>query len=124
MAKILIIEDSSFARKAIVKMAKADGHEVLEADEGSVGLELAASQSPDCITLDLIMPGIDGMKVLQYLQRKALNIPTIVLTADVQEDTRKQCLELGAVDVLNKPPKEEELRMAIDKAIKKEEVTL
>ncbi len=124
MAKILIIEDSSFARKAIVKMAKADGHEVLEADEGSVGLELAASQSPDCITLDLIMPGIDGMKVLQYLQRKALNIPTIVLTADVQEDTYRQCLELGAVDVFNKPPKEEELRMAIDKAIKKEEVTL
>ena len=124
MAKILIIEDSSFTRKAIAKIAKADGHEVLEADEGSVGLELAASQLPDCITLDLIMPGIDGMKVLQYLQRKALNIPTIVLTADVQEDTRKQCLELGAVDVLNKPPKEEELRMAIDKAIKKEEVTL
>ena len=51
MAKILIIEDSSFTRKAIAKMAKADGHEVLEADEGSAGLELAASQSPDCITL-------------------------------------------------------------------------
>jgi len=124
MAKILIIEDSSFTRKAIAKMAKADGHEVLEADEGSVGLELAASQSPDCITLDLIMPGMDGMEVLRYLQNKALNIPVIVLTADVQEDTRKQCLELGAVDILNKPPKNNELQIAINKAVKKEEVTL
>jgi len=70
------------------------------------------------------MPGTDGMDVLRHLHSLGVNIPIIVLTADIQEDTRKQCLELGAVDVLNKPPKKHTLLMAISKAINKEEVTV
>ena len=124
MAKILIIEDSSFTRKAIARMVKADGYEILEAVDGKDGLEKAVSNSPDCITLDLIMPEMEGIEVLKSLRERGLNIPVIVITADIQKDTRDQCLDLGATTILSKPPKKEELRSAIKSVLQNEEVTL
>ena len=124
MAKVLIIEDSSFMRKAIARMIKAEGYEILEATNGKEGLEKAVSDSPDCITLDLIMPEMEGIEVLESLRKKGLNIPVIVITADIQDDTHKQCLELGATIVINKPPKGEDLRPVIRKVLQKEKVAL
>ena len=124
MAKILIIEDSSFMRKTIARMVKAEGYEILEATDGKDGLEKAVSNPPDCITLDLIMPEMDGIEVLKSLRERGLNIPVIVITADIQKDTCDQCLDLGAATVLSKPPKEEELRSAIKDVLQNEEVSL
>ena len=123
MARILIIEDSSFTRKAIARMVKAEGYEILEATNGKEGLEKAVSDPPDCITLDLIMPEMDGIEVLKSLGERGLNIPVIVITADIQEDTRDQCLDLGAITILNKPPKEEDLRSAIKEVLQNEKVS-
>ena len=124
MARILIIEDSSFTRKAIARMVKAQGHEIIEAANGEEGLEKAVSNSPDCITLDLIMPGMEGIEVLESLRERGSNIPVIVISADIQEDTRKQCMQLGATAVINKPPKEEELQSTIKSVFQNDGVTL
>ncbi len=118
MALILVIDDSSFMRGKICKIMKGDGHKILEADNGLKCLQMATANSPDCILLDIIMPGMDGLKILKSLQEQGSRIPMIVVTADIQESTRKQCIEFGAADVVNKPPKEEELRRALNKAIK------
>ncbi len=117
MAIILIIDDSAYMRSVIRGILKKDGHKLSEAEDGSKGLQLAAAEAPDCIILDLIMPGVDGMKILNVFHEKVPDIPIIVLTADIQESVHRQCLELGAVAFINKPPKEAELRNAVKKVL-------
>jgi CheY-like chemotaxis protein len=57
---------------------------------------------------------MDGFQLLEQIQKKGLGFPVVVLTADIQSDTRKRCMELNAVTVLNKPPKQEELDGALE----------
>ena len=64
------------------------------------------------------MPEMQGQEVLREMRDRGLQIPTIVMTADIQETTRSECLELGALAVLNKLPKGEELLPWIEKALK------
>ena len=124
MALILIVEDSSTMRKAIRKIVKAEGHDTLEAPDGREGLEIAATHAPDCILLDLIMPEVDGLEVLKALRERGSKIPVIVLTADIQEIVRKECLELGATAFINKPLIGNKLLDTIQKALGfKEEVS-
>lgn len=110
MALILVIEDSAFMRNKIVNILKQDSHEIIEADNGIKGLQAAIDSAPNCILLDLIMPGMDGVKILMTLRQQGSNAPVIVVTADIQESTIRQCRELGAAAVVNKPPLEAELR--------------
>ena len=117
MALILVIDDSGFQRNIIEGIVKAHGHEMLNAVNGREGLKMAVSHSPDCILLDLIMPEIGGLEVLGLLRDKGLDIPAIVVTADIQESTRKKCMELGAVAFLNKPVKEDVLNEIIKRVL-------
>ena len=121
MARILIVEDSGYQRMKILRVLKAEGHETLEAGDGQAGLEMAATHAPDCILLDLIMPQTGGLAVLEALRDQGAKIPVIVFTADIQETTRKQCFELGAIGFINKPVKENELRNAISSALGSQE---
>jgi CheY-like chemotaxis protein len=118
MARILIIEDAWLTRRAICKALQAQGHETLEATNGREGLELINTQETiDCMLLDLLMPEVDGWGVLEALKQQNSKLPVIVLTADIQESTRHKCLELGALALLNKPPKSDELRQMIQLAL-------
>jgi CheY-like chemotaxis protein len=106
---ILVIEDSAFTRRQLTKTLTAAGCEVWEAVNGKEGLERIKAQTPDCIFLDLLMPELDGIAVLQKLKQDGSSIPVVVLSADIQETTRTKCLELGAVAFLEKPPHNEQL---------------
>ncbi|MBD1862094.1 MULTISPECIES: response regulator transcription factor [Trichocoleus] len=117
MALILIVEDAWFTRRLISKTLQAAGHTTVEASCGREGLEKALTHAPDCILLDLLMPDLDGREVLQKLRDQESRMPAIVLTADIQSSSRQQCLELGAIAVLGKPPNPQELAAAIDQAI-------
>ena len=117
MAHILIIDDSMYQRLRMRNTLQAGGHELLEATNGREGLEMALSGTPDCIILDLVMPDMGGLEVLQTLRDRGATIPVIVHTSDIQETTRRQCHALGAVSFLNKPLKEGELRAAINSAL-------
>jgi CheY-like chemotaxis protein len=110
MAAILIIDDSSYMRSKIRSILKSDGYDILEAENGYKGLQMIREHSPDCVILDLILPEMDGLKVLKALQSK---IPVVVVTADIQESVFEQCLELGAKAFINKPPKEDKLRNTV-----------
>ena len=118
MATILVVDDSQLIRKGVVEFVRKEGHEPLEAVNGAEALEKIDEYVPDCILLDLIMPDLRGFEVLKTLRERKSGIPVIVLTADIQEDTRKECLELGAVNFLNKPPNEEDVRHAIRSALR------
>ena len=109
MTKILIIEDSRFTRSSITKALKAGHYEVLEADNGALGLAMIIKHSPDIIISDLLMPEMDGFELLESLRSQGITIPVIIISADIQETTRRRVLELGATTLLNKPFRETEL---------------
>ena len=103
MALILIIDDSSLARSSIRKILAPVGYEILEASSGAEGIKFLSEHSPDCILMDLLMPGISGMEILEQLHSTDSSPPVIIITADIQTSVRDRCLELGAFAVVNKP---------------------
>lgn len=113
MAQILIVEDSAFQRKQIQKALDGEGYEFIQARNGQQGLDMAAAERPDIIILDLNMPEMGGFEFLRTLRYEGLNMPVVVLTADIQESTRQQCLQMGVSDVINKPLRGDELLNAI-----------
>jgi len=117
MAKILIIEDSSFQRRIVSGILSGEGHEVVAAENGREGLDRAEQLRPDLIISDLLMPEFNGFEVLEAIRAKNLNIPVIVLTSDIQKTTESRCRNLGARAVLNKPVNQEQLIAAVRDAI-------
>jgi len=117
MGKILVVDDSAFARLNICRILKSAGHEIFEAANGREGLDLAMALKPDCILSDLLMPEMDGIDFLAALKEQRIVLPVIVLTADIQETKKRQCLDFGAAGFLQKPPQKEELLAQIETAL-------
>jgi twitching motility two-component system response regulator PilH len=103
VATILIIDDSRFTRSNIAKALRNNNYEVLEADNGVVGLDMIIKHKPDFVITDLLMPEMDGFELLENLRSRGIAVPVIVMSADIQETTRRRILELGAKTLLNKP---------------------
>jgi CheY-like chemotaxis protein len=117
MATILVVDDSMFARLNICNMLHSAGHETEEAADGREGLEKAGIVKPDCIISDLLMPELDGIEFLAALKERKLGLPVIILTADIQETKRRQCLELGAAGFAYKPPQKAEILALVDRIL-------
>ena len=103
MAKILIVDDSLFQRRSIRKILDRRAHEIQEATNGKEGLEKLQIFQPECIILDILMPDMDGLGFLKLVRQQGKTTPIIVLTADIQETTRRECLQLGATEIVYKP---------------------
>ena len=117
MSSILVIEDSFHTRRSIRKILEREGYTVSEAEDGLKGLQLATTETPDCILLDLVIPDLDGLKILEGLRELKSGIPVIVITAHIQKAIRQRCLDLGAAAFINKPPNEDELTYAVRKVL-------
>jgi CheY-like chemotaxis protein len=117
MALILVIDDSAYQRRIIRRFVENQGHQVIEAANGREGLEMITAHAPDCILLDLIMPETNGFELLEILQKQQSKIPAVVISADVQTSTHKQCKDLGAAAVVNKPVDQEQLRRTISQIL-------
>ena len=117
MAKIFVVDDSWLTRTSLRSMLEGGGYEVVEAENGNDAIETIPLENPDCILLDLLMPGMTGFDVLAELKTRELSTPVIVVTADIQDTVREKCLGLGAFGFLNKPPNENELMQTIQQAL-------
>ncbi|NER35083.1 MAG: hybrid sensor histidine kinase/response regulator [Oscillatoria sp. SIO1A7] len=115
MMTILVIEDEKFVRENIVDLLAAEDYEVLEAENGLAGLELAEAKRPDLILCDVMMPKLDGYGVLQRLRKnpETATIPFIFLTARGEKTDIREAMNLGADDYLLKPFNRLELLEAI-----------
>lgn len=113
MGKILIIDDSKFSKLKMGKIIKNTGHEVIEASDGLDALNILENNSPDLIFCDLLMPNMDGFQFLEECNAKNYDFKIIVMTADIQDTTKEKVHDLGAVRILNKPPKAEQVEEAI-----------
>jgi twitching motility two-component system response regulator PilH len=117
MRKILVVDDSLFARMNICDMLKEAGYETLQARDGREGLEKVLSEKPDCVLSDLLMPEMDGIDFLMTLRSMGNVTPVIVLTADIQDTKRKRCLELGTAGFISKPPRKIEILELVGKVL-------
>lgn len=117
MALILIVDDSQYQRNMIKKMLEREGHGFLEAGDGLTAMKVTLAGKPDCILVDKLMPDFDGVKFLQFVKQNNLAIPVIVVTADIQQSTYTECIELGAFAVVNKPVKAEKLKDILHEAL-------
>lgn len=111
MAKVLLIEDDASFRKAVSDVLSLEGYEVRQAPSGKAGILSAQSDPPDLVILDLIMPGMKGLEVCQFLKQdaKTANVPIIILTGNDKDGQDIACLDMGADDYLIKPVKSERL---------------
>ncbi|MDF5727845.1 MAG: EAL domain-containing response regulator [Rhizonema sp. PD38] len=115
MTKILVIEDEKLVRENIIDLLEAESFETITAADGRIGLELAASEAPDLILCDLILPEIDGYGVLRALREQSITaiIPFIFLSARASRADFRQGMDLGADDYITKPFTRAELLSAI-----------
>jgi DNA-binding response OmpR family regulator len=103
--KTLVIDDEAPIRLLCRVNLEAEGIEVLEAPDGSAGLELARSEKPDAILLDVMMPGLDGWSVAERLlaDDDTKTIPIIFLTARADLRDRVRGMDAGGIDYVTKP---------------------
>ncbi len=102
MAKVLVVDDEASIVNIIAYNLKKEGYEVITAENGEDGLELALSENPDLVLLDIMMPKMDGYEVCRKLREKS-NVPIIMLTARADEVDKVIGLEMGADDYVTKP---------------------
>lgn len=114
--KILIIEDNEDIRDSSVEILELADYEVLQADNGKTGVELAQRHLPDIILCDIMMPELDGYGVLYLLSKnpETANIPFIFLTAKAERADMRKGMEMGADDYLTKPFDDIELLNTIE----------
>src|SRR5215813_4279751 len=119
MAKILVIEDEAELRTNVARLLKAEGFEVLTAENGAVGVDTAGALLPDLIICDISMPEMDGFGVLFSLRENVTtsHIPFIFLTASTRTYDRNFGVELGANDYITKPFKLQDLLEAVKKRV-------
>jgi DNA-binding response OmpR family regulator len=107
--KILLIEDEPQIAGFIKRGLQSEGYNVIAAPDGEIGLELAFSEMPELIILDIMLPGIDGLNVCRQVREGHLQAPILMLTAKDAIPDRVAGLEAGADDYLVKPFAFEEL---------------
>jgi two-component system, NtrC family, response regulator AtoC len=115
--KILIVDDERLVRWSLRQKCEEWGYQVIEAVSGEPGLRLAQTESPDLVLLDVRMPDMNGIQVLEQIRKSQDAPPVIMITADPQLDDVKNALKLGAYDFIGKPLDFEELRITIQNAL-------
>lgn len=107
--KILLVEDEHQIAKFISRGLQREGYQVITASDGETGLNMAFSDLPDLIILDVMLPDIDGLNVCRQIREAKLQTPILMLTAKDAVPDRVAGLEAGADDYLVKPFAFEEL---------------
>ena len=102
MAKILVIDDEEGIRNLLDTLLDRKGYDVILADNGQKGLEVFRRARPDVVILDLKMPGMDGLTVLQQIRHLDPTQPVIILTGAGTPEMEQQVMALGVTDFVEK----------------------
>lgn len=105
MPKILIVDDSPTETHVMRMALEKSGFDVVTANDGDSGLEVARTESPDAIIMDVIMPGINGFQATRQLTKdpSTANIPVVIVTNKDQPTDKVWGMRQGAVDYMFKP---------------------
>jgi DNA-binding response OmpR family regulator len=117
--KILIIEDDPSILRGLQLNLTMEGYLVRSAGDGETGLELARSEHPDLLLVDLMLPRLGGLDVIRELRAQDPDLPILILSAKVHESDKVEGLSLGADDYIVKPFSLKELLARIDAALRR-----
>src|SRR6516162_751493 len=115
--KVLIVDDERLVRWSLRQKCEEWGYVVLEADSGQAALRLAERENPDLVLLDVRLPDLTGIEVLDQLKKQGESPTVIMITADPQLDDVKVSLKLGACDFVGKPIDFDELQLSMQDAL-------
>jgi two-component system response regulator AtoC len=122
MAKILIVEDECAALNSLATLLREDGYETLKAGDGERGLVRALSEEPDLILLDIRLPKLDGLTVLQKLRQGYSDAAVLIMTADTTSSNAIKATQYGAFDYITKPINFDHLALLIKRALEYREL--
>ena len=116
-ARVLIADDEPAHCAILSRLMKSEGFEVLTVNDGTEALDSIASQGPDVLLLDFMMPGINGMQVLKFVKEKDLDIPAIMITGYANVPGAVEAMRAGAYDYLAKPFNHNEVVRIVRRAL-------
>lgn len=112
--KILVVEDNQRVSSFLMRGLRAEGYQVMLAEDGQKALEMAGHENPEIIILDRMLPLLDGMEVLQEIRTRKLKARVLILSALSQVSDKVMGLKMGADDYMAKPFEFEELLARIE----------
>jgi len=115
---VLVVEDNVLNRELTNALLKTAGYNVLLAKDGAEALMLIARESVDLMLLDVDLPFIDGHKVLEALNEKGIEVPTIFISGLPGEEIELKAFEIGAADFIRKPVKNSVLLARVAKVVR------
>ena len=120
-ARILVVDDADFNREVMTRILEREGYQVLTAVDGADALQKLSQEAFDMVLLDVMMPGVDGVQVIETMHGddRLKNLPVIMLSALNEQDTVLKCIALGAQDYLPKPINQQLLKARISAGLEK-----
>ncbi len=120
-ARVLVIDDEDHMRRLIRRQLERAGFEVLQASSAKEGLRILRESRPDAVTVDLMMPEVGGLQLLEEKNADPgiRDVPALVLTAVGWPDDLERAVELGARAVLLKPFSQQELAQAVEALVRR-----
>ena len=120
MPKILLVEDNEMNRDMLSRRLQRRGYEVIIAVDGQIGIDMAKSEAPDLILMDMSLPVIDGWEATRTLKSadETRSIPIIALTAHAMSTDREKAIEAGCDDYDTKPIELDRLLAKMDALLK------
>jgi twitching motility two-component system response regulator PilH len=118
--RTLVVDDSPTIRAILGKLLGQEGYAVQKAVDGETAIELARTEQPELIFLDIVLPGVNGFKVLRTLRHDALtrHIPIVMISGNQQATEQFYVQRFGADDFIKKPFGQHEVRQAIDQLVR------
>jgi two-component system, OmpR family, phosphate regulon sensor histidine kinase PhoR len=117
--KILIVDDEKVIREGVERALSGKGYEIAKAETGEHGIEMIKENSFNIVLLDLMMPGIDGFGVLEWIKEHEPHIQVIVITGFATVSKAVSAMKQGAFDFVGKPFTPDYIRIVVDRAIEK-----
>ena len=115
---VLVVDDEPMLRNLLSHLLQLEGYKVLEAEDGLTALDVVATEKPDLVLLDVMLPARNGLDVLGDLRRTS-DIPVILVSARAEEDDRVAGLRLGADDYVTKPFSAAELSARVESVLRR-----
>jgi two-component system response regulator AtoC len=121
--RVLVIDDDPGVRDYMEALVTRQGYRVFAAADGEQALKALPDARPDLVTLDVVLPGMDGLATLSELKKRLPDVPVVMLSGHGQARNIVEAMRLGASDFLRKPFEVEELELAFQKALEKRALT-
>lgn len=118
MSKILIVDDSRTSRRIMRTLLTENEYEVVEAENGEIGVQKYKEETPDMVTMDITMPVMDGLEALKAIREYDSNAKVVMVTAAGQESKVMEAVKLGAAEFITKPFEKDKIIDTIRKVCK------